>query len=117
MQVTVYWAMSLSLPHAHQADILGSGRSAVTSVTVDLDTPAGSAGAGDTALLEALFHATNMAEGPYWQVIEPVLPPDRTHTSLSVGDYVAVEDRVYRCAFFGWDRVDAPPDASGAIGR
>lgn len=113
MQVTIYWAMALSLPLAHQADIVGAGRSALTSVTVDLDPPAGTAGSGDTALLEALFHATNMAEGLYWQVLEPVLPPDRTHTSLSVGDYVAVEDRVYRCAFFGWDRVEQPPVVTG----
>jgi len=57
----------------------------------------------DKYLLEDLFKQTNWYEGNIWDIIEPVLPADRTHTALSVGDEVEIDGLVYRCAEFGWE--------------
>jgi len=56
-------------------------------------------------ICEILFHDTNLYEGPAWDLLQP-LPENRTHTSLSVGDYVVIDGRRYRCARVGWERTD-----------
>ena len=56
----------------------------------------------DLYICELLFKDTNTYEGPFWNRLSPILPDDRTHTALSVGDFVTVEDRTYRCDSFGW---------------
>ena len=33
------------------------------------------------------------------------LPDERTHTSLSVGDYVIIDDRMFVCLNLGWARI------------
>lgn len=59
----------------------------------------------DEAVLEMLFRDTNIYSGPLWDVIEPVLPKNRTHTALSVGDIVEVNDVAYRCESVGWAKI------------
>jgi len=65
------------------------------------------------ALLNAIYRATNLQsdleefngsafEIYLWKVIEARLAPDRTHTSLSVGDEIEIEGQVYVCADIGW---------------
>jgi hypothetical protein len=62
-------------------------------------------GLEDWQICEKMFEATNLQDGAAWEIVQP-LPPNRTHTSLSVGDYVSVDGRMYRCASIGWDRTD-----------
>jgi len=59
----------------------------------------------DLEICETLFRDTNLYEGPFWDRLEPVLPETRTHTALSVGDFVFIDDRRYLCKSFGWERV------------
>ena len=60
----------------------------------------------DTKLCDLLYHATNTQQGRLWELLENVLPTNRTHTSLSVGDEVTLTGadttRTYRCADVGW---------------
>ena len=54
---------------------------------------------------EAVFHDTNLYTGAIWDKLQPVLPPDRTHTALSVGDEVTVDGEVFYCDHEGWTRI------------
>lgn len=56
----------------------------------------------DLALCEEVFRQTNLYDGDIWDRIEPLLSDSRTHTALSVGDYVRVGDNVYKCADMGF---------------
>jgi len=69
--------------------------------------PAATAGT-DSLLLERIFAALNS---------HPVHPDDQQHAtawtaehrrSLSVGDVVAIDDRLYACAARGWTSIPAP---------
>jgi len=61
--------------------------------------------AEDLLICEHMFHGTNTYEGAAWDILQP-LPEKRTHTSLSVGDYVVIDERMYRCTSVGWERTD-----------
>lgn len=37
-----------------------------------------------------------------WEKIEGILPENRTHTSLSIGDEVDIDGQTYICADIGW---------------
>lgn len=76
----------------------------VTSRTFEF-VPGVEDGVGDLGLCEQAFCDTNTYCGPMWDAMQP-LPDDRTHTSLSVGDYVVIDDRMYRCSSVGWERTD-----------
>ena len=55
------------------------------------------------AACEALFEATNLAQGPLWEQLScQGLGRGRGHTSLSVGDEVGIDGRTWRCAPVGW---------------
>jgi hypothetical protein len=77
---------------------LGIGES-VASVTVsykaDEDTD-------DIEICERVFQDTNKYQGSFWDLVEPLLPENRTHTALSVGDEVEVNGIIYRCEGAGW---------------
>lgn len=62
-------------------------------------------GTDDIDVCEKAFRDTNIYEGEMWDAMQP-LPENRTHTALSVGDYVEVDGRLYRCAAFGWKATD-----------
>jgi hypothetical protein len=49
-----------------------------------------------------VFEDTNKYQGALWNVLEPLLPQDRTHTALSVGDTVTINGIVFTCAPMGW---------------
>ena len=38
-----------------------------------------------------------------WNLLKPLLPANRTHTSLSVGDEITINNNTYRCADVGWE--------------
>jgi hypothetical protein len=54
------------------------------------------------AFCDMVFRATNVYSGALWDLIQPMLSPDRTHTALSVGDEVTVDNVTYRCEHAGW---------------
>jgi len=64
-------------------------------------------------LLNAIYKVTNLQDDLeefnttafeiyLWKVIKARLAPDRTHTSLSVGDEIEIEGQTYVCADMGW---------------
>lgn len=58
-------------------------------------------------LLDKIYEATNLQTGWYWVKIDEVIPANRTHTSLSVGDEIEINGFKYRCDDFGWTNIDA----------
>lgn len=97
------------LPAGHVMSMLASGRALSTHCTIELKASEWSfvADASDEDICDAIFHVTNMQEGELWDEIEAVLPENRSHTSLSVGDQVVVNGEIYTCANFGWEKNDA----------
>lgn len=80
---------------------LGIGE-AVASVAVSYEAHEDTS---DTDICERVFQDTNKYQGSFWDLIEPILPENRTHTALSVGDEVEVNGIVYRCEGAGWQPV------------
>lgn len=89
--IRVIWATAAQ--HADQI-----GKEPVTVKDFEMHVPPG---VDDVHVCEKVFRDTNLYEGDVWDAMQP-LPEDRTHTALSVGDYVVVDGRMYRCAAFGW---------------
>lgn len=58
------------------------------------------------SVLESIYADTNLYQGFFWNLIEPKLSPNRTHTSLSVGDEITIDGQTYVCANFGWLKVE-----------
>ena len=56
-------------------------------------------------ICEKVFRDTNVYNGDMWDIIEPLLSGERTHTAISVGDTVEVDGVAYRCAPAGWVKV------------
>ena len=61
----------------------------------------------DLKICDRLFHETNVYFGRIWDALSSVMPEDRTHTALSVGDEVTIDDVIYRCEPMGWSVVSA----------
>ena len=59
---------------------------------------------------DEVFQSTNVYKGALWNALEPFLPANRTHTSLSVGDSVTVGGTTYLCEPMGW--IPSPMQAS-----
>ncbi len=57
--------------------------------------------------LEVVYSQTNFYKGNLWNIIEPLLSPTRTHTALSVGDTVRIDNTTYTVADFGFEKVGA----------
>jgi hypothetical protein len=56
--------------------------------------------------LEVVYAQTNTYRGNLWNIIEPLLSPTRTHTALSVGDEIAIDDKTYKVADCGFTLID-----------
>jgi len=60
-------------------------------------------------ICDIVFEQTNLYQGALWNVLEPALPDNRTHTALSVGDEVTIYNHntgfTYRCNPFGWELI------------
>lgn len=58
-------------------------------------------------LCDYIFEQTNLYRGQFWDLLEPVLPANRSHTALSVGDEITIYNHnngfTYRCAHWGWE--------------
>lgn len=59
----------------------------------------------DLSFCERVFANTNTYQGQVWDALQPVMPADRSHTALSVGDLVSIDGRTYRCADLGFTLV------------
>mgnify|MGYP006921303245 CR=1 FL=1 len=105
-RIQVTWATAHAQTEKDLLILESLGREPVTSKSFEIDLgPLDESGLDDAPLLERLFEETNLYGGPLWDAMQP-LPEERTHTSISVGDYITIEDRMYRCAPLGWDRTD-----------
>ena len=62
-----------------------------------------------TQVCDIVFEQTNLYTGSLWNKLEPVLPANRTHTALSIGDEVTITNGdtsfTYRCSAFGWKQL------------
>jgi hypothetical protein len=60
-------------------------------------------------ICDIVFEQTNLYQGSFWEKLEPVLPANRSHTALSVGDEVTIYNHntgfTYRCNPFGWELI------------
>lgn len=97
--VTITWAAFRDTPAAHE------GRNPEATATITLTTHL-----DDLALCEEIFRQTNTYSGDIWDILEPELPADRTHTALSVifetGDYVTIDGRTYEVSGIGFSPID-----------
>lgn len=83
-------------PWTHRQARLDAGKQTTSvAITVEHDGT-------DLALCEEVFRQTNLYDGELWNRMEPLLSDSRTHTALSVGDWVRIDDRVYKCADLGF---------------
>ena len=84
----------------------------ITSFTIQIPTDINVW--SDAGLLDVLYEVTNLQSEIYdftrnktklhlWNVIQPLLPTNRTHTSLCVNDEVTINNNTYRCADIGWE--------------
>jgi hypothetical protein len=108
--VSIIWNRVIdTLPAGHVMEMLATGRALSAYCTIELDSAEWPfvAGADDEQICDSIFHVTNMQEGELWELIESVMPENRSHTSLSVGDQVVVDGEIYTCANFGWKKNDA----------
>jgi hypothetical protein len=65
----------------------------------------------DEKIMDILFQETNLYKGHLWDLIEPKLCENRTHTSLSVGDEITIFSKesinTYKIASTGFDLVNS----------
>jgi hypothetical protein len=81
----------------------------ITSVQFDVETGT----TLDLDLMNLIYEATNLQDELYafgaksvtylvWEMIKPLLSPNRTHTSLSVGDEIQIGARAYEITHDGF---------------
>lgn len=85
----------------------------ITSVEFNVETGT----TPDLDLMNIIYEATNLQDELYsfggansvafkvWKLIEPLLSPKRTHTSLSVGDEITIDGRVYEISPVGFTQL------------
>lgn len=59
----------------------------------------------DLELCERIYANTNLYQGVIWDALQAVIPADRPHTALSIGDLVSIDGRKYVCADLGFSLV------------
>jgi hypothetical protein len=91
-------------------DIAREGTKGETTARIDFPLPP----VKDEIILDMIYRVTNLQdeledfvrnsyyEITLWQAIKSELPADRTHTSLSVGDEIQIEDRLYSIEMVGF---------------
>lgn len=63
------------------------------------------------SICEGIYQATNLYGGGYWNLIQPKLSENRTHTALSIGDEVEIDGAIYVCADIGFIKVQREVNA------
>ena len=75
----------------------------------------------DRGWLDVIYEVTNLQSEIYdftrnatkltiWNLLKPLLPANRTHTSLSIGDEVTINNDTYRCEDIGWQLLTTTTD-------
>ena len=93
-------------------DVAPKGTVGETTAIVDMVLPA----YDDFKILDIIYKVTNLQgelvefgaaleEIELWKQIEDALPANRTHTSLSVGDEIQIEGRIYLIENVGFRRI------------
>ena len=74
--------------------------------------------ASDISILERMYHLLNVGDDPDFGTPHPVAVAyrERQNRSLSVGDIVAIDNRWYTCASFGWQALRPSADGSIEVG-
>jgi hypothetical protein len=70
----------------------------ISSLEFNLD----SSEVSNEKLMDMIYRDTNLYSGPIWNAIEKLLPANRTHTALSIGDEIQINENSYIVADFGF---------------
>jgi hypothetical protein len=84
----------------------------ITSATIEIEPDLDVF--SDTGWCDFMYEVTNLQDEIYdftrnatklfvWNKLKPLLPVNRTHTSLSVGDEITINENTYRCENVGWE--------------
>jgi len=104
MKITITWKAFSNNAHAT--------KQGVTSATIEIPDEINVW--NDNGWCELLYEVTNLQDEIYdftrnatklsiWNLLQPLLPANRTHTSLSVGDEITINENTYRCENVGWE--------------
>lgn len=96
----------------HADELQERGKVGITTARVDMVLPA----YDDYKILDMIYKVTNLQdellefgasdlEISMWKTIKPALPINRSHTSLSVGDEIQIEDRLYSIEMAGFKQL------------
>jgi hypothetical protein len=78
-----------------------TGRKGITRVEFEMPTtPA----IDDEMICDQIYKETNTYRGNIWDQFNEQFPKDRSHTAISVGDMIGIDDRFYFCADIGWTK-------------
>lgn len=89
--VTITWKAFGNKPEANRF---------ISSVTFETEFDITDTNRDD--FFNVVYRNTNLYSGNLWNTIEPLLSPTRTHTALSIGDEIKVNDTDYIVADFGF---------------
>ena len=93
----------------YSADLKASGMSGNTTARIDIALP----DVKDEIILDMIYKVTNLQDDLYefgstgferilWNDIKFNLPKNRSHTSLSIGDEIQIDDRLYSIEMVGF---------------
>lgn len=74
--------------------------------SVEFETEFKIAEADVDQFLNVVYRVTNTYSGNLWDIIQPQLAENRTHTALSVGDEIEIDGQVYIVADFGFEKIE-----------
>ena len=78
-----------------------TGRKGFTKVEFEMPT---TPTIDDELICDQIYKETNTYRGNIWDQFNERFPKDRSHTAISVGDMIGIDDRFYFCADVGWTK-------------
>ena len=101
MKITIRWTAF----QEHAVALAEQGK--IGNAEISFDMPVDMGAGTYEYLLNVLYQETNLQNGGIWETyIKEYLPLNRSHTSLSVGDRIAINDQEYVCEMVGWSLVN-----------
>ena len=103
---------AIALTYKAFKSVAREGTEGITTARLDVVLPL----YDDYKVLDMIYKATNLQEElaefgashleiSLWKSIKTALPANRTHTSLSVGDEIQIEDRLYSIEMAGFKQL------------
>lgn len=80
-------------------DLINKGYDVRGNATAELDFDFPE---GDIQICNAIYSNTNHYAGKFWDALQEVIPEDRPHTAISMGDKISIDGREYVCSEIGW---------------